>query len=121
MFRTGGRSVRAARRWLQIFSIAVGFTLIGSPLAAQDPLARALQNYRSQQVTLVENLLFDQTAKTTRIIFAKRFPVSENTYVFCGEAFFGSSRKTFALNTGDGSVVVGAPPRALAARGCNGP
>ena len=105
-----------------VASSALAVTLlVATPALAQGPQERALEQYRQQQVRLVENLLFKQTKKTAQVIYAKRLPMPANSYLFCGEAYLGSARQKFALNLADGRLLTGLTPAQLGTLGCDDP
>ncbi len=105
-------------RWI----VALTLTLaVGAPASAQDPVDAALKRYRRQNVSLVEDALFEKTQKTTRVIYARRIQLGEYAYLFCGEALFGSQRQTFTLNSQTEETRVGAKPAALTHMGCYRP
>lgn len=91
---------------------------LSSPALAQDPVTQALQQYRRQMVGMLEEMMFQQTGKTTSIVYARQFRIDERNRLYCGEALFGSARQPFLLNTKTGEFVR-APTRAVQAdRGC---
>lgn len=104
---------------MRILPLALIAALASAPSArAQDPVARALQQYRRGMVSMLEELMFQQTGKTTSVIYARQFRIDDRNRLYCGEALFGSTRQGFLLNTQTGKFVR-APSLAVATEaGC---
>jgi hypothetical protein len=57
---------------------------------------------RMELVKGLENILFQASAKSTTILFAKTYDKGDGSQRICGEALFGSARQNFILDTQQG-------------------
>lgn len=100
-----------------LMAISIGLA-VASGAQAQDPAMRALQQQRRQIVGMLEEMMFQQTGKTTSIIYARQFRIDDANRLYCGEALFGSTRQAFVLNSKTGEFLR-APTKAIQAeKGC---
>lgn len=103
------------RRVLLILLLAI---MAGTPAYSQDPVTRANQNYRREVTGAVEEFLFQNTGKTTQIIYLKIY-VEERPNLYCGQALFGSSRQSFILDARAKTLSRPASTAMWASAGCN--
>lgn len=96
--------------------VAVG----AQPVSAQDPVTRAEASYRREVVTMLEQILFKLTSKTTTVIYAKRYDIDGGKSLFCGAAKFGSTPQMFTLSTKTSELVRGASKAQWGGAGCDG-
>lgn len=100
-------------------AMAITVLSLGDSARAQDPIQRARDNLRREMVRVLESGLFSVTQKTTSITFAKRYALDGGGSLYCGEAFFGSSRRTFIIDPSTGVVTQAPSPAQWRAIGCD--
>ena len=107
--------------WLKALGVVAGtYVAVGvQPVSAQDPVTRAEASYRREIVTMLEQILFKLTSKTTTVIYAKRYDIEGGKSLFCGAARFGSTPQMFTLSTKTSELVRGASKTQWSGAGCD--
>lgn len=92
--------------WI-VFGLVPVFLVGAQPASAQSRADDALRRFREDKIDLMEQLLFKQSGKTTRIIYLRELVTPQPLPAYCGEGLFGQTRQRFVIDLPSKKIVVG--------------
>ena len=94
-------------RWIVLGLVPAFLSGGQQPAAAQSRADEAMRRFREGKIDIMEQLLFKQSGKTTRIIYLRELVTPQSLPAYCGEGLFGQMRQRFVIDLPSKKVVVG--------------